>query len=105
MAVSLDPANPIVLFEEEAMWSGVRSIICAICVSLSVISPNVSYGQVPEALAGITIGGFLASVRATIKQLEDSAHSLIDHGNIALAQQQMLLAGILRSLVEQVGTT
>jgi hypothetical protein len=36
-----------------------------------------------------------------VKQLEDSAHSLIDHGNIALAQQQMLLAGIISRTIEQ----
>jgi len=47
----------------------------------------------------------LQGLRDVIQQLETSAHSLIDQGNIALGQQQMLLAGILQQTLEKVGST
>ncbi|KSV76035.1 hypothetical protein N185_16435 [Sinorhizobium sp. GW3] len=83
--------------------------ILVIVLSLASISPSYLFASrtataqnLVGSLAGGTIGGFLDGLRATVKQLEDSAHSLIDHGNVALAQQQMLLAGILTKTIDQI---
>lgn len=43
-------------------------------------------------------------MRGLIKEVERSGHSLIEHGNNKAAQQQYLLAGILKSTVEQIET-
>jgi hypothetical protein len=53
--------------------------------------PRSVSGQIETGAIAGTVGAFLDGLRSTV----DSAHSLIDHGNIALAQQQMLLPGIL----------
>ncbi|MCP3414207.1 hypothetical protein NLM16_08855 [Bradyrhizobium brasilense] len=79
-------------------------VCCAVLASLTLVqAPAPTAAQVVTAgLAAGTIGAFLDGLRSTVKQLEDSAHSLIDHGNIALAQQQMLLAGIISRTIDQV---
>lgn len=59
----------------------------------------------PEALlpqgTALTVGAVLGQVRTLITQAEDSASHLIQAGNTAAAQQQMLLAGLLRGVLEQ----
>jgi hypothetical protein len=76
--------------------------IAILLLTFSLVGPQPAHAQVAgAAIAAGTVGAFLDGLRSTVKQLEDSAHSLIDHGNIALAQQQMLLAGILSRTIEQ----
>jgi hypothetical protein len=68
-----------------------------------VSGPQDSLAQ--DALTAVTIGQFMQGLHDVIQQLETSAHSLIDQGNIALGQQQMLLAGILQQTLDKVGST
>jgi hypothetical protein len=58
-----------------------------------------AHAQVAET-AALTIGATLEGLRNIVKQLETSASFLLAQGNNALAQQQMLLAGILKSTIE-----
>jgi len=78
------------------------SVAAILLLTFSCIDLQPAPAQIAgAAVAAGTVGAFLDGLRSTVKQLEDSAHSLIDHGNIALAQQQMLLAGILSRTIEQ----
>lgn len=52
-------------------------------------------------LAALTIGSVIQNISELAKQIENGAQALIQQGNSALAQQQMLAAGILRQLVVQ----
>ncbi|MET4493546.1 hypothetical protein [Bradyrhizobium sp. LA7.1] len=84
---------------------GALGVLMAIsAINLHFVQTSASAQIVAAGVAAGTIGAFLDGLRATVKQLEDSAHSLIDHGNIALAQQQMLLAGIISRTIEQVSS-
>jgi hypothetical protein len=84
---------------------GALGVLIAISTSnLVSIQTAVNAQSITAGVAAGTVGAFLDGLRATVKQLEDSAHSLIDHGNIALAQQQMLLAGIISRTIEQVSS-
>ncbi|WP_156384837.1 hypothetical protein [Rhizobium sp. Leaf453] len=85
-----------------------RSVLIVALSAFAISTPSVPITKPAAAqglagsLAGGSVGSFLEGLRATVKQIEDSAHSLIDHGNIAAAQQQMLLAGILKQTIEQI---
>ncbi|UCI19917.1 hypothetical protein FJ970_02795 [Mesorhizobium sp. B2-1-8] len=79
-------------------------LIAILAVTFYSSQMPVSAQIVETGVAAGTVGAFLDGLRATVKQLEDSAHSLIDHGNIALAQQQMLLAGIISKTIDQVSS-
>src|SRR5580700_5588684 len=58
--------------------------------------------QVPEIIAGgATLSGLISGLKGVVKQIEDSGHSLIEHGNIALGQQQVLLASTLAETIRQ----
>src|SRR5690606_11804892 len=56
----------------------------------------------PVMAQAMTVGAFVQGMNTMIAQLEASARALLEQGNNALAQQQMLLAGILRGTVSQV---
>jgi hypothetical protein len=77
------------------------AVACAlIALTFVPISPA-SHAQI-EAL---TIGAAIQSLSDLANQLENAAQSLIQQGNTALAQQQMLAAGILKQLINQLSTT
>jgi hypothetical protein len=80
-------------------------IALSLCVILAVPQPQPATAQVAGALSAVTIASFLQGLTEVIQQLETSAHSLIDQGNIALGQQQMLLAGILQQTLQQISAT
>ncbi|MDX0760535.1 hypothetical protein GOD62_32565 [Sinorhizobium medicae] len=61
--------------------------------------------QTRAQLAALPIGSVIQNIGELAKQLEDGAQALIQQGNTALAQQQMLAAGILRQLVLQLSET
>lgn len=87
--------------------SRVSKICIAVGLLLTMPTPPLpAHAQVlpAAALAGGTIGGFIDGLKSLVKELEDSAHSLIDHGNTALGQQQMVLAGIISKVIEQLST-
>lgn len=56
-------------------------------------------------LGALTIGAVIQNIGELAKQLENGAQALLQQGNTALAQQQMLAAGILRQLVSQLDET
>src|ERR1700722_5638659 len=49
----------------------------------------------------LLVSSFFAQLNDTIKQLEQSGHSLLDQGNVVAGQQQLVLAATLRATVEQ----
>lgn len=79
------------------------SLLAALLMALlAVVGPAApAYAQLPAALPGMTMGSFFNGLNSVITQLEASARSLLAQGNNAAAQQQMLLAGILRGSIEQ----
>lgn len=75
-----------------------------LCLLLLVGSPAVvpCDAQVPEVIAGASlISQLVSGLKSVVKQIEDSGHSLIDHGNIALGQQQVLMASTLAETIRQ----
>lgn len=76
----------------------------AFLVAMMVICSPVPYKEARAqagAVSAVTVGAALEGLRNIVKQLEQSASFLLSQGNNALAQQQMLLAGILKSVIEQ----
>jgi hypothetical protein len=74
-------------------------VLVFFCNSVS-IPPT--YAQVPEVIAGdATLTGLISGLKGLAKQIEDSGHSLIDHGNAALGQQQVLMASTLSATIAQ----
>ncbi|MGR9400222.1 hypothetical protein ACU8M5_10795 [Rhizobium leguminosarum] len=68
--------------------------------TISISSPIAA--QTPATIgATMTIGALFAGLKDVISKLEESSHNLLDHGNIVAAQQQMLLAGILKQTIQQ----
>src|ERR1700690_1929603 len=66
------------------------------------VSSLPTYAQVPEVIAGgATLTGLISGLKGLAKQIEDSGHSLIDHGNAALGQQQVLMASTLSATIAQ----
>ena len=66
----------------------------------ALLSP--AYAQIPEVIAGgATLTGLISGLKGLAKQIEDSGHSLIDHGNAALGQQQVLMASTLNATIAQ----
>jgi len=57
------------------------------------------------AVGGMAISGVIEQLSDLARQLESSARTLLEQGNNALAQQQMLLSGIIQGLVTQLETT
>src|SRR5882724_9558694 len=76
------------------------SLIILLCVLLPTF-PKEADGQTAVPLV---IGQTLDGLTRVVQQLEASARFLLEQGNASLAQQQMLLAGTLRALVEQART-
>lgn len=77
-----------------------------IVLFLSIFAMIFGAAQVARAqLAALTIGSAIQNIGELAKQLEDGAQALVQQGNTALAQQQMLAAGILRQLVLQLSDT
>jgi hypothetical protein len=72
-----------------------RLTTVAVALLLSVLSSN---AQVP-AIA--TVASIFSGLNGVVKQLENSGHSLMDHGDAIAGRQQLLLAATLRSTIEQ----
>jgi hypothetical protein len=73
--------------------------VVLLCNSSCVPSAN---AQVPEIIAGgATLSGLISGLKGLAKQIEDSGHSLIEHGNAALGQQQVLMASTLNATISQ----
>jgi hypothetical protein len=79
---------------EAAKMLRIAALVAATCASPAAHSQ-----------AGLlTVEVFSQKMDSRIKELERSGHSLIDHGNNTAAQQQFLLAGILKSTIDQIET-
>ena len=66
------------------------------------VSTSPAYAQVPEVIAGgATLTGLVSGLKGLAKQIEDSGHSLIEHGNAVLGQQQVLMASTLNATISQ----
>jgi hypothetical protein len=66
------------------------------------VSTPPAYAQVTEIIAGgATLTGLISGLKGLAKQIEDSGHSLIEHGNAALGQQQVLMASTLNATISQ----
>lgn len=70
-------------------------------VALGILLATTSLPEAQVA-AGLTGAALIAQLRGIVNEFEEAAQSLIAQGNNALAQQQMLLAGILESTIDQV---
>jgi hypothetical protein len=81
----------------------VLATVLLVSVIEAAASPPIALAQ--GALGTVTVGTFIQGLHEVIQQLETSAHSLIDQGNIALGQQQMLLAGILQQTLAKINST
>jgi hypothetical protein len=69
------------------------------CSSVSVLP---TYAQSPEVIPGAArLIGLVSGLSDLAKQIEDSGHSLIDHGNAAFGQQQVLMASTLNATIAQ----
>jgi hypothetical protein len=80
----------------------VRAALIAFLICLaSVASPP----KLGAQIAALTIGAAIQSLTALVKELENGAQVLIQQGNTALAQQQMLAPGILNQLIGQLSDT
>jgi len=80
----------------------VFGLIWAIVIGAPLTTPATAYAQVPEVIAGgATVTGLISGLKGLAKQIEDSGHSLIDHGNAALGQQQVLMASTLSATIAQ----
>ncbi|SEP09314.1 hypothetical protein SAMN02799625_04646 [Methylobacterium sp. UNC300MFChir4.1] len=81
------------------------ALLSIVALGFSVQTATRAQSQAGAALlAAGTVGDFIDGLRSVEKDFENSGHSLIDHGNSALGQQQMVLAGILTSLIQQLTT-
>ena len=81
-----------------------RLIKIALVIFCFFTYPIISSAQVGPALgvaAGMTIGGLISGMRELVQQIEQSARALMDQGNNALAQQQLIFAGILKGTIEK----
>jgi hypothetical protein len=79
----------------------ILAVVVLICSFLpSEMSPPAS-----AQIAGLTIGAAIQSLTDLVKELENGAQALIQQGNTALAQQQMLAAGIMQQLINQMSDT
>ncbi len=76
----------------------IAGLLLCVCIFGNTALAAPAYAQVTAAA---TIGSVVGGVRELIKELENSAQSLIEQGNNAAAQQQMLLSGILTKLLDQ----
>src|SRR5580704_6104362 len=61
-----------------------------------------TYSQAPAVIAGgMSLAGLISGLKGLVKQMEDSGHSLIEHSNAALGQQQVLMASTLSATISQ----
>jgi hypothetical protein len=75
------------------------ALAMVILFSLALAGWPVSiHAQIAGAL---TVSAFFDGLDGSIKKLEQSGHSLLDHGNVVAGQQQVVMAGTLRATVEQ----
>lgn len=77
----------------------------AISVLLTVVllwSIPVTPARAQGPATAITFAALIDSVNGLIKTLESSARALLEQGNDALAQQQLILASTLRSTIKQI---
>jgi len=55
-----------------------------------------------SAIAGTAaVSAIINGLKGVVKQIEDSGHSLIEHGNVALGQQQVLMASTLSATIDK----
>jgi hypothetical protein len=80
----------------KSLWYRRSSFLCIIALLVGVEG-----GCGGGVLTAGMIGFDLNQLKSTVKQAEDSGHSLIDHGNVALGQQQLLLAGTLNGGIDR----
>jgi len=65
-----------------------------------------SAASMAHAQAGVlTVGALIQGLQELAKQVENSAQTVLQQGNTALAQQQMIAAGSMRSLATQLSET
>ena len=82
------------------MFQVIRAIIFALCFACI----GLAHVQTARAQGGaLTIGVLIQGLQDLAKQLEDGAQALLQQGNIALSQQQMIAAGSIRALANQIG--
>ena len=84
------------------MWRTARVAAFALLTCFSI---GLSQIRAQAQIGALTVGAFMNSISELARQLDESAQALLEQGNSALAQQQMIAAGILRQLVAQLGDT
>lgn len=76
--------------------------VISVLVSLMLLPIPVTSAHAQGPATAITFALLIQSVNDLIKNLESSARALIEQGNNALAQQQLILASTLRGTITQV---
>lgn len=71
--------------------------LCALVVSMSPLALPAAHAQA----GAVTVAFLVDGLKDLALQLEQTSRSLLQQGNTALAQQQMIAAGSLRSLATQ----
>lgn len=78
-----------------------RQFVC-LFVALLLFSPPLPVARAQGPATVATFAVLIQEIQGLIKDLESSARALIEQGNNALAQQQLLLAATLRGTISQV---
>lgn len=83
-----------------ALFASARRVAIAVCTVTALFSAGIPAPA--KAQAGVVTVAFLIDgLKDLASQLEQAGRSLLQQGNTALAQQQMIAAGSLRSLANQ----
>lgn len=91
-------------WKQKTMWICVLALVPALLSSAVAgrsITPSAVSEQAASAAVALTLSQAISSIEGLVRQLEQSARSLIEQGNTALAQQQMTLAGAIRAMITQ----
>lgn len=75
-----------------------RKILACLCLLIATI---VDPGTASAQAGAVTIGVLIQGLQGLVRQLESSAQTLLQQGNISLAQQQMVAAGSVGALANQ----
>jgi hypothetical protein len=102
VSVSASKPQTVVVFGSDAPRHFERAECISVLFSCNSVSISPTYAQVPEVIAGgASLTGLISGLKGLAKQIEDSGHSLIEHGNAALGQQQVLMASTLNATISQ----
>ncbi|GAA6176443.1 hypothetical protein [Sulfitobacter pacificus] len=79
-----------------------KRLLVLVSLCLAFLVPSPPKAQVETAIAAsTTLGALFSGLNDVVNEIEEGASNLLAQGNMAAAQQQMLLAGILEQTIKQ----